>query len=200
MYMQHMQKRMGNKQEKKNSKKRICLPRVHISGTKKATEIALNLFFSFNVAKAVATKIVEYTYIQRGGFAIGSEYLFIAFVFIATYLSVKTLLQAVDMKESIEKKLGFKVSNSDYKRAEERAINKQRRIFKSTNNDEVLKASYLKQLIYEAIREQKFEQCSISVCELVANMKKEHPAHSKGTHQHSYCNSSLQINQSENLQ
>lgn len=45
MYMQRMQKRVGHKQKEKNSKKRICLPRVYISGTKKATETALNLFF-----------------------------------------------------------------------------------------------------------------------------------------------------------
>ena len=200
MYVQHMQKRMGNKQKEKNSKKRIRLPHVYIYGTKKATQAALNLFFSFNVAKAVGAKVIEYAYIKRGQYAIGSEYLFIALIFVATYLSIRTLLQETSMKESIEKKLGFKVSDSDYKKAEARAINKQRRIFQSTKNSEVLKASYLKQLIYEAIREQSFEQFSISVCELAANMKKEHPAHSKGTHQHSYCNSSLQINQSENLQ
>lgn len=200
MYMQRMQKRVGNKQKKENSKKRICLSRVYIHGTKKATEAALNLFFSFNVARAVATKIMEYTYIQRGEFAFGSEYVFIAFIFIATYMSVNTLLHSTDMKESIEKSLGFKVSESDYKKAEERAISKQKRIFKTTQNEEVLKASYLKQLIYEAVREQRFEKYSISVCELVEDMKKEHLAQSKGTRNHSYCNSSLQINQSENLQ
>lgn len=104
------------------------------------------------------------------------------------------------MKESIEDMLGFKVSDEDYKRAEERAMSKQKRIFESTKNEDVLKASYLKQLIYEAVREMRFTQISLDVCELIEDMKKEHLAHSKGTRNHSYCNSSLQINQSENLQ
>lgn len=200
MYMQRMQKRVRHKQKEKNSKKRLCLPRVYISGTKKATETALNLFFSFNVAKAVGAKIIEYAYIQRGKFAIGSEYLFIAIVFAMSFISIKILLQEVDMKESIEDMLGFKVSDEDYKRAEERAMSKQKRIFESTKNEDVLKASYLKQLIYEAVREMRFTQISLDVCELIEDMKKEHLAHSKGTRNHSYCNSSLQINQSENLQ
>lgn len=182
MRMHSMQQRVGRKQKKKDTQKRICLPRVYISGIKKATQAALNLFFSFSVASAVGQRVIDYANEQRGYFAIGSEYLLIAIVFLGLFFSVRNLLQEDEMKEEVEKMTGLKISDEKYRKAVKIARKKQERIYNSTGDKKVMTNAYLKHLIYEAVRTGIFEQVSSDICGLINDMKKEHLAQSKGTH------------------
>ena len=83
-------------------------------------------------------------------------------------------------KEEVENLLGCHITESQFLEALEYAEKKQKYIYKTTQRKVVLKQWYLIRLTMEYVRNLEFSRMTITLCQELGNMEKEHP-NKKGT-------------------
>lgn len=83
-------------------------------------------------------------------------------------------------REEVEELLGYCITESQFLEALEYAKRKQEYIYKTTQRKVVLKQWYLIRLTMEYIRNLEFSRMTITLCQELDNMEKEHP-NKKGT-------------------
>lgn len=86
------------------------------------------------------------------------------------------------MKEQVEKKLGFEVTNEQYGQSKERARKKLNSIISRYGdaNGNRRKPEYLRELIYEDVISDIFSKATIFITKNVLDMEKEHLTNCQG--------------------
>lgn len=78
------------------------------------------------------------------------------------------------MKKKVENELGYKISNSNYKKAYEYAVNKQYYIYRKEKRAVVFQDWYLINLIVEYVRSIELTGFTLSRCKFLNDKEKEH--------------------------
>lgn len=97
MEMHDMRKEVYSERAQDGTTIKIYLSRLHaqpkIPEWQKAAAALITAFTSWSITKLVADILVKYAYKERGYFAIGSEYILIAVVFIISFYIINRFLK-----------------------------------------------------------------------------------------------------------